>query len=1288
MAYLLAIALERRGFLMLSVRMKNRLPLMAWVLGALALSSSNAAPLRVELNQEAGTLAVFRENGTKPILTQNAKPDFRPYIHPIVAPDGKGEVTDLSPGHHTHQTGLYWGFTRLNGRDYFHHPEATHWRRVSLESVEAEGDGVAWRTVYELLGEDGSAVLTETQNWTLSDHGEHYVIDLQWQGKAVTDVTIAKYKYGGLFLRMPWRKGMPGEIINAARQRGPKAEGRRAMWLDVGLQVHGRDDLAHIAIFDHSQNAGFPQPWRVDKQFGVGPVRARLGDWKIEAGETETIKHRLIVYTGDLNDVELTRQWGRFSEQRGTHALWGLAQREGREAEFLSPLGAVEAMTLKEGYEVNVFASEPLMTQPMAFCWDDRGRLWIAENRDYESRGRGFSNSGDSRIAILEDSDRDGVADSKKVFLEGVPFPAAIAVGFGGLWLGAPPNLLYVPDRDGDDQADPDAIEVRLTGWGIRDRHETLNSFHWGPDGWLYGCQGYATPSKVRRPEGKGRLYKHGDPFPKDIMEAEGVDINGGVWRYHPVKDRFEVVAHGFSNPWGIDYDAKGQLFITACVIPHLWHVIPGGIYHRQGGRHFNPYVYADIRTIADHRHRSAHGGARVYLSDAFPKDQHGKLFMANIHEHAVLSDSLVPKGSGFVGRHGEDFLLANNAQWIGFSMELGPEGALYVLDWHDGDICGKEVLNHDTGRVFRIAPQHSLARNWQGRYGDLRQLDDAALVELQLSESSWHARRARVLLQHRAAQRRLHAGTHRKLREILDTHANPDWRLRALWALHVTGGLSESDLLGTLEAADAHLRAWAVQLLCEDRDPGPMARSHFAAMARADSSPVVRLYLAAALQRMPHEARWAIAEELVQRAEDQEDHNIPKMIWFGVEPLVAEAPRRALALASRSRLDLVRNFIARRLADADEIALLVEGMGTVAESEMVLEVLRGMRDGLEGRTGLDAPPGWGHAYRALMANANPEVGRIAVALAQQFGDAAAAQELLSQLTDPRLPLAQREDALRSLARQKRPELRGLLIELLAEEGLRNSIIRSMAAFEEKAFSKALLDLYDELDPTLKLEVVQTLASRPSYGWALTQAIKRGEVPRRDIPAYVARQLRRVVGSGFLEVWGPIDALSADKEAAYAKYRVLLSDETVAAGDARQGRAVFDRACAACHKMYGRGGVIGPDITGSNRANLDYLLSNMLEPSSEIPEGYHMVLVTSHDGRTYFGNIANEDERQVTLRVVGQDPIVIAKSSIQSREEVPVSMMPEGLLGTLSDAEVIALAAYMRTTKQVEAPQK
>jgi len=298
-----------------------------------------------------------------------------------------------------------------------------------------------------------------------------------------------------------------------------------------------------------------------------------------------------------------------------------------------------------------------------------------------------------------------------------------------------------------------------------------------------------------------------------------------------------------------------------------LWHVIPGGIYQRQGGQHFNPYVYNDIKTITDHSHRSAHGGARVYLSDAFPSSQYGRLFMANIHEHAVLSDVLERKGSGFTGHHGEDFMLANNGQFIGFSMELGPEGALYVLDWHDADICGKEVLNKQTGRIFRMAVKNSLAENFPGRYSDLAKMTDRQLVELQTSKSDWHSRRARTVLQYRATNGNLSNTTHEQLRKLFRESTDVEWRLRAMWALHVTNGFSNNELTAILEDQNEYIRAWAIQLLCEDGNPSRAITEIFTRMARNDPSPVVRLYLAAALQRMENNSRWLVAAELAKHA-------------------------------------------------------------------------------------------------------------------------------------------------------------------------------------------------------------------------------------------------------------------------------------------------------------------------------------------------------------------------------------------------------------------------------------
>ncbi len=1268
-----------------------------FVLSSVCLVPQVTADLTLKLDESSGTITVHKEGITKPLVTQNARPDFRPYLHPIMAPDGNGELTQYSPGHHKHQTGLYWGFTRVNGRDYFHHPEGDYWRRVSVETVEAKGHNVSWRTVYDLLDADGQPILRETQTWSMHEpHGDDkYQLDLEWKGEAKTKVTIGKYDYGGLFLRMPWKKGIKGEVVSGARAKNSRAEGKRAPWVDVGMEIEGRDDWGHIAILDHGKNKGYPLPWRVDGQLGVGPVRARTGDWTIKAGETEIIRHAVVVHTGELDDKKITEDFFKFAEVGGTWALWNIARQEGREAKFLSAQETVDVSTLKEGFKVNAWANEPMITQPMAFCWDDRGRMWIAENRDYENRRSGFSNFGDSRILILEDTDKDGVADSRKVFLEGIPFPSAIAVGFDGLWMGAPPNLLFVPDKNHDDVADKEDIEVRLTGWGIRDRHETLNSFHWGPDGWLYGLQGFATPSKIGKPAGDGKIYKHKDPFPDNVQfDGDSQFLDGGVWRYHPTKDRFEVVAHGFSNPWGVDYDAKGQLFISACVIPHLWHVIPGGIYHRQGGKHINPHYYQDIRTIADHRHRSAHGGARIYIGDAYPEKYHGRIFMANIHEHAVLTDILEPSGSGFIGRHGDDFMLANNAQWIGFSMEIGPDGDVYVLDWHDADICGNDVVHKDTGRIYRITSTEVQAENFPGRYDDLTKMSDKQLVDLQTSKSAWHARRARVILQHRSGSKSIDASALAKLQDMFAEHANADYRLRAMWGLHCVKQLpwshpTQPNLKAALRDKDPHVRAWAIQLACEDgpvESLSPELIDDLLTVAEQESSPVVRMYLASSLQRLGDaDAVWNLASQLTQYGEDANDHNIPKLIWFGIEPHVVNNIDRAIEVAGRSKIPLLSQFIARRLTDGDKLEKL---LAAVSDSNAAMQtlILEGMRDALQGRIDLEPPQNWEAVYAKLnrTAPADSKIVEISTELAQQFGDSKAVQKMLTSLRDRNGDLESRKQALRGLAFQQREELLIELERLIDDAPLRRDVIRAMAAYDDDDLTKLLLKRYEKFSTDEKLDAVQTLASRRGSARALTKALDAGKVPKRDIPAYVARQMRRVVGNSFTDVWGPIENMSSDKKAQFDKYRSLLTKDALAAADPSHGRAVFRRTCYACHKMYGEGGVVGPEITGANRSNLEYILGNVLTPSAEIQDAYKMTLILTDEGRTYSGIVSGENERQVSLRVAGEDePVLIPKVSIESREIAPVSMMPEGMLDTLKRKEVLDLVAYLQTAKQV-----
>ncbi len=1260
-----------------------KLPLTLSPTVALALvAAASAAPLTLRRDAAAQTISVYRENGAQPILTQNARADFRPYLHPLVAPDGNGMLTESSPEHHRHQTGIYWGLTRVNGRDYFHNPGNGYWRRVSLEPLVTLGSEVKWSTVYHLLDETGQPILAETQWWTMRDHGDRYFLDLEWRGEGLVDLTVARHDYGGLFVRMPWRAGMEGGVVNSNRQRNARATGQRALWADVGLKIEGRSDLAHIAIFDHPKNAGYPLPWRVDGQMGVGPSRAILGDWQIAKGKSETVRHQLVVYTGALDDVALTEAWKAYTGEASDGVMWGLAKAEGREAVFLTGEEAAAKMTVPAGFEAKLAAAEPMITQPMAFCWDDRGRMWVAENRDFETRTKGFSNAGDSRIVILEDTNGDGKFDTRKVFLEGIPFPAAIAVGFDGLWLGAPPNLLFVPDKNRDDRADS-AIEIRLTGWGIQDRHETINSLNWGPDGWLYGCQGYATRSTVGKPADGGKLYRRGEAFPEKMPVKDGQYLDGGVWRYHPTKDRFEVVAHGFSNPWGLDFDDHGQMFITACVIPHLWHVVPGGIYHRQGGRHINPYVYDDIKTIADHRHRSAHGGARIYLADEFPREYRDRIFMANIHEHAVLTDILEPKGSGFVGHHGDDTLLANDTAWVGFSMEIGPDGAVYVLDWHDSDICGNAVNDKETGRIFRLAP-----KGLAGKTGlNLAAQTDLDLVGLLTHRNDWYSRRARVILQQRAAEGHLDPAVPARLWTLFAEAKTAAHQLRVLWALHVTKNLPPDRLLPLLDHAEPYVRAWSIQLLGEDFSTAAAMVKKFAALARVERSPVVRLYLASALQRLPLADRWAIAQGLVSHAEDVADHNLPKLIWFGVEPLVMANPAQALDLAARSEIPLVAQFIARRAVAGKAIEAVAGSLVNAPRLAARRALIEGLRDGLTslGRREVGPPKNWDAAASAIAATGDAGLRDVLTQVSQLFGDAKASAAQLATLQDRAAPVEQRREILRAFARDSYAAALPAVLALLDEAPVRRDAIRALAAFDDARVAQNLLARYATLPAADQAEAVLTLVSRRTTAGPLLDALKRGAIPKRDVTAFSARQLQRVLGPAFVDFWGPVAQPDGDKQADMAKLKRLLTDDVLARANPSHGRVIFERTCTACHTLYGTGGSIGPDLTGSNRANLDYILTEIINPSEVMQESYQLVTVTTRDGRTLAGNAAAEDAQQLTLRLIGQDT-VIAKSEILSREKSPLSMMPEGLLKTLSTEEVRDLIAYLRTTSQVPRP--
>lgn len=577
----------------------------------------------------------------------------------------------------------------------------------------------------------------------------------------------------------------------------------------------------------------------------------------------------------------------------------------------LSGVEAAKAMTPPKGFKITLAAAEPDIIRPISFTIDSRGRLWVVEGHTYPVPAP--EGQGKDRILIFEDTDGDGTLDKRKVFTEGLNLVSGIEVGMGGVWLGAAPYLLFIPiDAKNDKPAGPP--QKLLDGWGVDDTHEVLNNLRWGPDGWLYGTHGVFTRSNVGKP---------------GASDAERTKINAGVWRFHPTSHEFEVFAEGSSNPWGIDFNDYGHPFITVCVIPHMYHVIQGARYQRQAGKHFNPYTYDDIKTIADHVHwvgergphagnfRSgsaggghAHAGAMIYLGgDTWPQEYRNEIFMNNINGAKLNIDHLERKGSGYLATHRNDFLSMNDSwsQWLNFKYD--PSGSVFAIDWYDKNQChspNPDVHNKTMGRIFKITHESD---KWVKV--DLSKASDIELVNYQLNKNEWYVRQARVILQERGPNKKVH----KALKEMLANNPDPTRKLRALWTLHVTKGLTEKDLADLLTNDNEYVRSWAIQLLTESKKVSPETLKKFADLAKNDNSALVRLYLTSSMLRLEPAQRWDVVEALSQKVEDKDDHNLPLMVWYAAEHLAAIDMKRALQIAEKAKLPNILPYTIQRVA-------------------------------------------------------------------------------------------------------------------------------------------------------------------------------------------------------------------------------------------------------------------------------------------------------------------------------------------------------------------------------------
>ena len=972
----------------------------------------------------------------------------------------------------------------------------------------------------------------------------------------------------------------------------------------------------------------------------------------------------------------------------------------------LTPEDAAQKMTLPPGFKATLFAGEPDVKQPIAMAFDHRGRLWIAEAYTYPIRAK--EGEGKDRILVFEDTDGDGKFDKRTVFMEGLNLVSGLEVGFGGVWVGAAPYLMFIPIADGDEPKPAGKPQIILDGWAYQDTHETLNTFQWGPDGWLYGCQGVFTHSNVGKP---------GAP------DSERTPINAGVWRLHPVTHKFEQFAEGTSNPWGVDFDEHGQCIVEACVIPHLFHMIQGGRFTRQAGSHFNPFVYDDIKTIADHVHYSgnkgphagngrsdaaggghAHAGLLIYQGDNWPSDYQGKIFMNNIHGARINMDIPEREGSGFVGHHGADFINFNDTWSQILNLETGPDGGVYMIDWYDKNQCHHTDPNgHDrsNGRVFKIIYDGTGA---SPRFAppDLTKKSNQELADIQLAwgnhgplRDNWQTRHARRVLQERAATGALKADEIPKiLAELPEAKTySQEQELRMLWLRHVTGALTPEVALSQLHSTHEFTRAWTIQLLCEGGTVSDEMLKEFNRMAVEDVSPVVRLYLASAMQRLPVDARWNVVEGLFAHAEDAGDHNLPLMYWYAAMPLAAKDYTRALNLAASARVPNMLSFTVRRTAalnTPEAFAAITKCLLQAEGAARQKETLDGLSQAFAGQRHATMPADWSDVEIKLAASKDAGIRAQVQSLSLIFGSANALTALRKTLSDSTAAIPARRTALESLLAAKDPELPPILQGLLEDAQLRGSALRGLALYEDAKTPDRILNGYGTFAAPEKRDALNTLAARVISAKALLAAIGAGAVPRADVTADIVRQLRNLKDAGLNtlmeKVWGAVRETSADKKPMIEKYKGIYLAGGSQPGDASRGRAVFARTCQQCHTLFDTGGKVGPDLTGSNRGDLNYILENIVDPNAVIPNDYRAWTLETTDDRTITGIVKQQDDKKVLI-VTPNETLTVPRAEIKSLTQNQLSMMPEGLLDSLKEQEVRDLIYYLGRPGQVELPK-
>ena len=948
---------------------------------------------------------------------------------------------------------------------------------------------------------------------------------------------------------------------------------------------------------------------------------------------------------------------------------------------------------------IDLVASHPVVEQPIFLNFDHRGRMWVAQYRQYPfpagskvvGKDRFWRSEydklpsppghpeyvpGKDLISIHEDTNRDGSFDKVSSFLEGLNFCTSFAHDHGGLWVLQPPYLLFYEDKDRDDKPDGPP-QVHLRGFGIEDSHSLANSLTWGPDGWLYGANGSTTSLRVTV-EGK-----------KDPPVVRAGQL---IWRYHPKKKIFEIFAEGGGNNLSCEFDSVGRLYSGSNTAHVAFYYHQGAYYQKTFGKHgelSNPHTYGYLPGILHQKYARVTNSITIYEGGELPARFEGAMVFANPLTLGVgsyrpkldgLNFSVVPNGIVDVRKDDKWFCPVY--------VDTGPDGALYVCDWYD-EQCNhlkhsEGQLHANDGRLFRIRARENKVLN----KFDLSKLTLFELLEHLKGSNRWWREEARHAL-----------WRHKDREDALPTiekwiaHEEGQLALEGLWCWSLIDGLAIPIFRKAMRSANPHVRRWAIRLAVDNGDLTPAHLAEVSKVLVAEEDLEVLAQTASSAARLPIQEAFSFLRPLLGNKSIRNNTQLSLLTWWAIEPHCENFSRECVALLLRKEVMAPKVFVRlnRWLAasgDLTNLKLSAEMLSAIGEftKDEQRELWFHFDEAFKGRSFATIPD------EMILALAGRTDLPLHLELRLFPQNRSVLNEALRQLEGLK---KNRETLLRLIeyfGENPLPDATSKLLGLLDVKDARIliQIFASLQGIESPKIARAVLKRL----PTLRPEEIKAaeilLLSRASWvsqwlGMATKDKVLKGlltpalqkQIVSRAHPEHLQK----------LEILFP-KATDPEKasEVEIQKVQAILAKSIKP--NIRNGHALFKARCAACHVLHADGGDIGPSLTSYQREDLKTLLPSILEPSREIREGFENYILEVGDGRKLMGFLKTKNKRVVILQPAGGAPLTIAADQVLSLEPTRTSLMPPGLLNGLSEQELSDFFAYLRSPQPLNLQKK